>query len=78
MAINALQLFNTATDELETFLLDCITPKLAEAFVACPAGKVSEEALFGLFAEYVVSNYNQELQTYRYDNKNPVSFTKLA
>ena len=60
-----MQLFNQATDELERFLLDSITPKLAEAFVANPSGRVSEDALFGLFAEYVVSNYSQELQTYR-------------
>lgn len=60
-----MQLFNTAIDELEDFLLQSVTPELAQTFVANSPGPAAEDALFGLFAEYVVRNYSKELQAYR-------------
>ena len=60
-----LQLFNTAVNELEDFLLRSVTPQLAGAFLANSPGRAAEDALFNLFAEYVVYNYSQELQAYR-------------
>lgn len=61
-----MQLFNEAVEALEDFLLASVTPELARAFVRNSPGKAAEDALFGLFAEYVVYNYSKELQAYRY------------
>lgn len=52
-------------NELEDFLLRSVTPQLAGAFVANSPDRAAEDALFNLFAEYVVYNYSQELQAYR-------------
>lgn len=73
-----MQLFNTATDELEGFLLQSVTPELAQTFVAVSPGPAAEEALFGLFAEYVVRNYSNSLQTYRYTVIDTPSHTALV
>ena len=61
-----LQLFYQTTNELEVFLVKAATQELVDAFAATPPGPAAEEALFGLFAEYVVQNYSAELQSYRY------------
>lgn len=41
------------------------TRELVDALVAAEPGPAAEDALFGLFAEYMVHNYSAELQTYR-------------
>ena len=60
-----LQLFYQAANELETFMCKAATQELVDAFVAADPGPAAEDALFGLFAEYMVQNYSAELQTYR-------------
>lgn len=52
-------------NELETFMFKAATQELVDALVAAEPGPAAEDALFGLFAEYMVQNYSAELQTYR-------------
>ena len=61
----ALQLFYQAANELEDFIFQAATQELVDALVAAEPGPAAEDALFGLFAEYMVQNYSAELQTYR-------------
>lgn len=60
-----LQLFFRGASELENFMLKSATRELVDALVAAEPGPAAEDALFGLFAEYMVHNYSAELQTYR-------------
>ena len=60
-----MQLFFSATNELEAFMLKAASQELVDALVKNEPGPAAEDALFGLFAEYVVHNYSAELQAYR-------------
>ena len=60
-----LQLFYKVSVELEAFLFKAVTPEVVETFTNNAVGVASQDALFGLFAEYVVSNYSKDLQSYR-------------
>lgn len=62
---DALQLFFKASTELEAFMFEAASKELVEALVNSEPGPAAEDALFGLFAEYVVHNYSAELQSYR-------------
>lgn len=63
--VAVLQLFYQATNELENFMLKAATQELVDALVGADSGPATEDALFGLFAEYMVQNYSAELQIYR-------------
>ena len=60
-----MQLFYQAANELEDFIFQAATQELVDPLVAAEPGPAAEDALFGLFAEYMVQNYSAELQTYR-------------
>ncbi|DBA92452.1 TPA: hypothetical protein ACH3X1_002686 [Trebouxia sp. C0004] len=59
------KLFYRATTDLETFIYKAVTQDMVDALVANDPGPATEDAMFGLFAEYVVHNHSAELQTYR-------------
>ena len=54
------------------------TQELVDALVAAEPGPAAEDALFGLFAEYVVQNYSAELQTYRCAAKSAMGLYVVA
>lgn len=60
-----LQLFYKTAFELEGFIFKAISQDMIDTLKANDPGPVTEDALFGLYAEYVVHNYSSELQSYR-------------
>lgn len=46
-------------------MFDAATEQLVDTLVGNEPGPAIEDALFALFAEYVVHNYSSELQSYR-------------
>lgn len=65
MVFYCLQLFFKTTNELEGFIFKAVTQELVDTLVANEPGLATEDALFALYAEYVVHNYSAELQSYR-------------
>ena len=61
----SLQLFYRATNDLEIFIYKAVTQDMVDTLVANDPGPATEDAMFGLFAEYVVHNHSAELQSYR-------------
>jgi len=61
----SLQLFYRATNDLENFIYKAVTQDMVVTLVANDPGPATEDAMFGLFAEYVVHNHSAELQSYR-------------
>ena len=46
-------------------LLKAATPDLRDALLAAPSGRQTEELLFPMFAEYVLSHHGAEIMQYR-------------
>ncbi|KAL0044525.1 hypothetical protein WJX82_011160 [Trebouxia sp. C0006] len=59
------KLFYRATNDLENFIYKAVTQDMVVTLVANDPGPATEDAMFGLFAEYVVHNHSAELQSYR-------------
>jgi hypothetical protein len=61
----SLQLFYRATYDLEAFIYKAVTQDMVDTLVANEPGPATEDAMFALFAGYVVHNHSAELQSYR-------------
>ncbi|KAL0019761.1 hypothetical protein WJX79_003104 [Trebouxia sp. C0005] len=59
------KLFYRATNDLESFIYKAVTQDMVDTLVANNPGPATEDAMFALFAEYVVHNHSAELQSYR-------------
>ena len=70
-----LQLFSMVSGLFRKRLMKSVTPGLRDALLAAAPGRASEEMLFPLFAEYVLSEHGREIKRYRHALKLIASFS---
>ena len=60
----AVQLFPVAAHEFKLWVIRAVDEDLRDALLSVEPGE-AEDALFKLFAEYVIDNFSEEIKGYR-------------